>query len=245
MKITLCIFFFLHSRESASSADENSSSGAPSPVKKKNTKYQIPSADHTYVRQKSNQGLFSESSEHSQSQGQSQDGVTLTSTTTPAAMVTTLELHSEQTSSEHETLTTTKCPEQTIEQNSSHLVEAPVTKTPEVKSDMSASRPSNVTPSDAVKKEIEQVSTATAQHQNNPMDSNVTAMDVADNKDSVHQSAISQGEIKERNEEKGTRDSKELEQSVAMKEEDKTEQTIITKQEHQSGKYICKYFLEI
>ena len=91
-------------------------------MKQKNTKYKIPSDDHTYVRQKSNQGIAGtpECVEHSQNQ--SQEGVTLTSNVPSASSVstvTTLELHSEQTSSQEQemlTATTAKCPELIIDQ---------------------------------------------------------------------------------------------------------------------------------
>ena len=177
--------FFVFSRESASSADENSCSGIPSPMKKK-TKYQIPSDDHTYVRQKSS--LLSDSSEHSQSQGQSQEGVTLTSpstSATPASMVTTLELHSEQTSSQQETLTTTKCPEQVIDQNKmDHREEPPAVNTSELKHD--------VTDDVTVKKEPEKIDTAEAEQKAVAMDTNTEAAVTEDNKDKLE---ISRGEL--------------------------------------------------
>ena len=173
------IYFSVFSRESASSADENSCSGIPSPMKKK-TKYQIPSDDHTYVRQKSS--LLSDSSEHSQSQGQSQEGVTLTSTSapaTPASMVTTLELHSEQTSSQQETLTTTKCPEQVIDQNKTdHREELTAVNTSELKHDV-------VTDDVTVKKEPEKVDTAEAEQKSVAMDTNTEAAVTEDNKEKL------------------------------------------------------------
>ena len=145
---------------------------------KKKTKYQIPSDDHTYVRQKSS--LLSDSSEHSQSQGQSQEGVTLTSTSapaTPASMVTTLELHSEQTSSQQETLTTTKCPEQVIDQNKmDHREELTAAKTSELKHD-------DVTDDVTVKKEPEKVDTAEAEQKAVAMDTNTAVTE--DNKDKL------------------------------------------------------------
>ena len=152
---------FFHSRDSASSADEGSCSALPSPSKQKNTKYKIPSDDHTYVRQKSNQGApasMSDNSEQSQSQSQqsqcqSQEGVTLTSklpSASSAIVVTTLELHSEQTSSQEQEMLTTstaKCPEQLIDQKPP-LLSAETLNTGDLESSVpSATRPSGIVPS--------------------------------------------------------------------------------------------------
>lgn len=146
------------------------------------------------MRQKSNQGnargLFPEPSDQSQSQSQSQDIVTLTQNMQPvstaAAMVTTLELHSEQTSSqEHETLTTTKCPEQFIEQKPTLPEQAIKTEAADENSKTSAATLGNGTLGDAykrssvmvsdsaVKKEEEEVSDLDSQGTVVPMDTNI------------------------------------------------------------------------
>ena len=92
-------------------------------------------------------------------------------------MVTTLELHSEQTSSQQETLTTTKCPEQVIDQNKTdHRDEPTAVNTSELKHD-------NVIDDVTVKKEPEKMDTA--EEEAVAMDTNTAAAITEDNKDKL------------------------------------------------------------
>ena len=97
----------IDSRESASSADESSCSAASSPVKKPAQG----SVDHTYFRQKSNQesgSALSADSELPNKQGCDTGVNQEDSNIKPTSVVTTMELHTEQSMEEKVTLTTTK-----------------------------------------------------------------------------------------------------------------------------------------
>ena len=236
------IALFLNSRDSASSADEGSCSGLPSPSKQKNTKYKIPSDDHTYVRQKSNQGtpasMLSDGSEHSQSQNQSQEGVTLTSSlpsASSAAMITTLELHSEQTSSqEHETLTTTKCPEQFIDQKPPLLGGQTMKVSDSEISSVSASKQTSENSTStvsvfmksvndaidkAVKEELQKTDDVEMKSKTVPMDTNVTAAESENKKETGDQSLTTKQEMTENTERKASTESDQSVIIIDMKDD--------------------------
>lgn len=101
------IYLSILSRESASSADESSCSGTPTPVKQTTSG----SGDHTYFRQKSNPSTSSPVvgiKPLDILKSQVSDDLVLN---TASKSVTTLELHSEeQTSTPDVTLTFTECP---------------------------------------------------------------------------------------------------------------------------------------